>query len=118
MILVQIHKIKYHIISFVDRYCFSNCEQNKKFLSKILEEFLKKHSMFSILQCINQFNNLDLYMCTKSGTDRFKILDSTHSKWLINDEVSDDDLNYEILNPSLPLTYIRIIAYFLEDEEL
>lgn len=107
-------KISYHIV--VDRYCFSNCEQNKNFFQKFIERVPENIRCFFDSTMYKPVQQFRLYMCTKSGTDRFKILDSTHSKWLINDEVSDDDLNYEIFKSSL-ITYTDN-CLLLEDEEI
>ncbi len=95
-------KRSFHVI--IDRWCFINSFQNKKFFERVLEKIPEIWKQFfdqTMYKSVQQFR---FYMCTKSGSERYKRLDPIESRWIIDDSTPIGEENYEIFLSSC-ITY-------------
>lgn len=92
-------KRSYHVV--VDRWLFSDCRQNFMFFKDVLSQIpsLWQGFLDSSMYKVNQ--QFRLYMCTKYGKNRHKRLDFQKSKWIVENDVENDQLNERIFYASL-----------------
>lgn len=93
------NKRSFHIV--VDRWCVTSAKQNRRFFECVMAYIpapWRQYFDSSMYKSIQQFR---LYMSTKFGKGRMKILDPTDSTWVPDDGISREECNRQVFLCSL-----------------
>lgn len=108
-------KYSYHIV--VDRWYVTTARQNRKVYEQVISYIPIQWRQYfdgSMYKSIQQFR---LYMSTKYGKKRMKVLDPTYSTWLPDSDVPLENLNREVYFSSLVQRVENCVVLPFEDEE-
>jgi hypothetical protein len=110
-------KRSFHII--VDRWCVTNSNNNRKFFNLIIPYIPLPWRQYIDFSMYKSLQNFRIYMSTKFGKNRPKILDMEHSSWEPEDNYTPQECNRQVFLASLiTKTDNCVLLPFDEDEQI